>query len=333
MLALMIVQTAAATVFTECGPSFGPHTFLAWPEPGPGPSDGIVVVQRMGSDASMEGIDLVLYDEVGAEIAVDRYDLPSLQGESLAVLAPRAPLPAGTYTVEASDGSRIRDFEVVDAVAEPGGPPVPIARSLGSEIARGSWSCPEQIETHSELGYQLCSEVPMPISLLAFGDSEPPPPTLAELGEAVAGVTGQLWSWPELAPGTSATVWLGGFDGAGRFTGWTPDLVQMPPAQTLVTERAEGAPLEFEGIPGVHEACPTEVVWTLASSGSCELWAVDACAPPAEPEEARACGCATGPSAGLWALGLAGLLALRRRSGSAQEAPADSDLVREALGR
>jgi hypothetical protein len=320
----MWVMFGARAAFAWCSSTaslgtYDPGFALVWPEWDEAPTDTILVLRRVGEGGQDE---LVLRAPDESEVPTTRYDLTS-DGVQWAVLVPLAPLAPGVgYQVE---GSLSPPFEVGADPAEIGAPPVPMTRGIESEVTWQDPNCPEEAVASSSVRYRLCE--PPALTLITLGDSEPAVPTLSDVG-------GALLSGPQgagLSDGLSAdlstTIWLGGFDAAGRFTGWTADPLQMPPAGTISFERAEGADGGPGSTPTSFSSCPETVSWTLESSGICEVWSQDTreCLVAPEGDEGdEGCGCDTGmpPLAGGLAALLIAAAGRRRPSGRPWRSPA-----------
>jgi hypothetical protein len=274
-----------------------PGPYIAWPADSPGHVDTIVVLFDY-----VEIGEVVLRDEEDQEIPTVRYDLTSLDGTYWAVLDPIDTLNAGEYWVG------FQRFQLGGRIAPEGAAPVPVGRTIASEVLWMDPRCPEEAVLETGVEYMLCD--PAMLTLVAMAETEPPVPTLAETGPVQLG-SGASVSYSEgLWPGTQTTLWLGSFDAAGRFTGWTADPLQMPPIGTRSHEWAAG----YDGF--ANSPCPDSGTWLLDSSQTCETWSYETedCNVSESPEPRR-CGCATGYAGALPLTALFLLVCLHRPSG------------------
>jgi hypothetical protein len=295
MWILLTLRTAGAWCaedFIVEPPVQGPY--VLWPGDSPGHVDTIVVLYD-----DVEIGEVVLLDEQEQEVPTVRYDLPSLDGSHWAVLDPIDTLNAGDYWV-----GRQR-FHLGGRIAPGGAAPVPVGRGIVSEVLTMDPRCPEEAQIGTGVSYTLCD--PSVLTLVAMGDTEPPVPTLSDIGAVQLSSGAEAYLSEGLWPEMSTTVWLGSFDPAGRFNGWTADPLQMPAIGTRSHEWAEG----YDGF--ASSPCPESGVWLLDESQTCEIWThEEECYAPEGPAgEGPACGCATGGAS--WAWGGLLLLGTRRR--------------------
>jgi hypothetical protein len=160
-------------------------------------------------------------------------------------------------------------------------------------------------------------------------ETEPPiPSTVADLGDVDGVGSGDLLDLTSgLSPGDASTVWLGTFDGAGRFRGWVADPITMPESGTIRLEKPiddTGASTTTPDTFGFVD-CPTvPVSWIVEFEQTCASWEStglecnDAVDDDEDVDASDLCGCASGAGAA-WSIGplLALLIARGRRARTA----------------
>lgn len=262
MLTLLLTRVA----FAE---PTAPSDDLRWPR-GEASTDTVLVISHSGPG---EVGDLVVSDPAGNEVEVARYDLSSVDGIDWAVLVPLVSLAPGRgYTLVTMDEDSPHPFDVSDTVAEVGTPNLPLLRTIQSEVIRQDPEFADPYLPVTSLDYQLCD--PAVLSVMAVSDSEPPIPTLADLGSVVLTVS-DVVRWSDgLSPGLETTAWLGGFDGAGRFVGWTADPVVMPAAGTWTRERADGVFGGPDTTPAVIVCPESGAAWNVEWNVTCDVFVV-----------------------------------------------------------
>jgi len=210
---------------------------LAWATGGTTPTQSIVWPDRgdvVPTDAVFYVLDLQagLADPVLAlndgAVAVDVVTWPSATGVQWRVVVPLEPLVSGaSYTLSA--GYERRTVEVDDTTALEVDAPGAYRRWRGSDCFDGD-----------RLSYRPCEGGV--VLVLAQGSDEPVEPSLADLGEAVAVDRVGEWVEVDVDGGWPEGVWIGGFDEAGRFTGWWHDEPTEPSgAGTYLSEAPEGS--------------------------------------------------------------------------------------------
>jgi hypothetical protein len=313
MLLLFLARAASASCPTgTIIDYYGPYNVLVWPNGfRRAPTDTVLVLRR---DGVGEIGDLVVRDPGGVEVPVTRIDPPSLDGVDWAVLVPLSPLvPGDGYQVESGDGYLSSAFDVRDSVADVGTPPIPVTRSIDSEVTFQYWDCPEEAVYRTAVDYRLCN--PPVVTLLAIGDTEPPVPSLADPGDVVFAAGDLLSLDVGLTPNLATTAWIGGFDAAGRFVGWTPDPLVMPSVGTRTVERADGAAGGGGTTPTAFSSCPESAVWETKRTQTCALWspATDECLEEPPAESGGGCDTAAAP-VGAMSILLVGLIRRRREA-------------------
>lgn len=275
----------AAAGATEYGP---PQTVI-WPED-TAPRDAVIYVRDAYGPLAAPPLLL-------AGVPVPTTDRPMLdtQGRTWHVLVPDALLEAGaTYTVTGAGGYGDTTFEVEDRLAAPVGPPVPYRRWRGD------------CETGVSLAYRVCGDGV--VHLVAFGDTEPPTPSLDAPGDARIGSSGEATLSLDVSSGWDLTVWVGDLDEAGRFGGWwAGDPVEPPPSGMAIAEKPIGATGGTDTTATGLTTCPPFSGWERLSAKECgptELVVV----------EVSECGCQTGPSPATPLVGLALAACLSRRT-------------------
>ena len=291
---------------------YGPADALEWPSYEPAMPDSILVVHRSGLGPVGA---LQILDPGGLDVPAQRIDI----AEQWVVLVPDAPLAVGDgYALVTDTLYSPASFDVVDGSPGDVAPPlVPVRRDTFSDVLRQDESCPDEAFTVHEVDYRLCGRDALLVAVVS--DTEPPTPaTVADLG-AVNGVGSgdELVVTDGLAAGEATTVWLGAFDGVGRFRGWIADAITMPDAGTIRLEEFAGDTITDTLTPTTFTDCPTApVTWSATFEETCASWestGLECNDGEDEAEDDVDCGCATGRG-GAWGAGAAlGLLVGRRR--------------------
>jgi hypothetical protein len=261
------------------------------------PIDAVLFIK--GSQTPM------LMDDAGLEVATTSY---LLDGYATYAVVPEADLTPGLYQISAS--AVPRDFTVVDEPAPIQSPVAPCEVIIDPCFGRFY---------ASYLDYNDPS-VDYAMGVYQWSATEPAAPTVADL----QGSLPAEWIGPQAviapAPGAAARLWLGGFDKAGRFSGWWSDEPIL-----IADHKLSYASPDFD--PSSDAGCampPTELVSCVPCSASVE----DQCPTITDPDTAStedtgttsaedaggktSCGCTAAPVASAW---LAPWLALylRRR--------------------
>ncbi len=291
---------------------YGPIDYLEWPFGTPVPPDTILVVHRsVPGDVGA----LQLLDPAGVEVPATRVDV----APQWVVLVPDAPLAVGVgYTlVTETPYYSPRPFDVSDGTAGDVEPAlVPIRRNTFSEMLREDDDCPEQVSTRHGVDYLTCGTGALLVAVVA--ETEPPvPATVADLGEldGVGGSGDTIFVTDGLTVGEATTIWLGAFDGVGRFQGWVGDPITMPEAGTVRLEYADDAVGAYSS-PAYLVCPPVPVAWTSTFEQTCTSWessGLECNEDPDQPSGPDVCGCATGVNGAWGASALLGLLVARRR--------------------
>jgi hypothetical protein len=293
----------------------GPQDVLEWPDDRTATPDSIFVVQRSGLGSVGA---LSILDPLGVEVSVTRIDV----AEQWTVLVPSAPLAIGEdYELVTEDLYSPTTFDVVDESAgDLEAPLVPARRSTFSEVLRLDENCPDEAYVVDEVHYRMCGRSALIVALV--GEMQPAVPTsIADLGVVTGAGTGdELVLVDTFSPGDSTTVWLGSFDGVGRFRGWVADAITIPDAGTIRLEQPAGHTGGETTTPTVITDCPTAPVsWVAAFEETCASWEPTGleCNEEEDADGSDVCGCTSGVG-GAWGVAplLAALVARRRRAGA-----------------
>ncbi|HHO49846.1 MAG TPA: hypothetical protein ENK18_03000 [Deltaproteobacteria bacterium] len=257
-----------------------------------------------------------LLDDQGLEIPLTEHRIGALLG-----LFPDEPLAVGGYQLLGEGSSPIpavAELEVIPGAEQGSGPPQPTHRHRYHDYVTPDlgYDCYSPAP-RTGVSYGVCGE--HAVTVFALGPDEPPSPLEAP-DEVVA-----LWSGPFWLEGAhEARVWIGGLDGAGRFTGWTPDDVALPAPGLHLEEIGEDFETGVCGSPGAWQVEGRFLSADLSEAivGKLQIdprptgayWPDD---PDAEEPSIAGCGgCHTGAGGPDWGGLLPGLwllLGLRRR--------------------
>ena len=302
-MSLALPWLVAPTAFGFCSSTvlvdyYGPSDVLEWPSYEPAGPDTILVVHRsgLGSVGALQ-----ILDPGGVEVPATRVDL----AQQWVVLVPDAPLAVGDgYSLVTDTIYSPVSFDVADASGGDGDPArVPFRRETFSEVVRLDASCPDEAFTVHEVHYRLCGTSALMVAVVA--ETEPPTPTgVGDLGDVNGVGSGDLLDVTEgLSPGDSATVWLGTFDGAGRFRGWVEDPITVPEAGTIRLEEPIDDTIGSTSTPDTfaYVHCPSvPVEWITTFEQTCESWAPTGLeCNDDDAQGSDVCGCTTGPN-GAW---------------------------------
>ena len=257
-------------------------------------ADAVVYVR---DDAPGQSDPLLFLD--GVQVPATRHLLDGVEGEIWRVLVPDAPLADGDYLLTSGFYDEV-EFSVDGGLSPVASAPEPHRRRRGSCPARDS------------LSYRVCTDAV--VNLVAVGKTEPAEPSLDAMAGALVGGDGEDW-FDVPIDGFPATVWIGGLDEAGRFTGWWSETVDSPGDGRALFEAPESANAAGS-LTSTSATCGGESPWETIKEQTCQDSEEDT---GAEVDEARACGCASGGPGASWIL-LLGLLAWRRPSSPTVEA-------------
>ena len=253
----------------------------------------------VGTDAVIYAVDLepdqvdpLLYLD-GVEVPATTYLLDGVDGKTWRVSVPNAPLAPGAYVATAGSYDQV-SFTVDEAQSPVASVPGPYTRVRGD--------CPGA----RVLRLRPCGDAIL--FLVAVGDVEPASPSLDDLGTAWVG--NALTTWFDVpVDDFPLTVWVGGLDEAGRFTGWWPGDTVTSPGGQVVQEAPAGSDASAHVSPA-RATCTGDGPWERLEGDVCEAVADDDGAPSAEAS--TGCGCASGGPGASWILFL-GLFGIRRR--------------------
>jgi hypothetical protein len=315
-MSLLPMWTASAWAWcasTILADDDGPSDQVWWPTASdPVGPDTIVIVSQSG--LGQVGAVQIL-DPTGFAVPASRIDV----SDGAAVFVPDAPLSPGSdyevVTETTNDGPHT--FDVVDVpVGEIPPTPFPVRRQLYADAVFLDERCPDEAYTRHEVEYRLCEETALIVAVVA--DTEPAAPaSIADVGpvDAIGGGDGIDIVSSALGVGAPATLWIGSFDGGGRFGGWVADALTVPESGTIRFDE----PDDDGYVPNTTAFydCPTEPVsWVTTFEQTCASWTQSGleCNDDDRAEENdtsdAGCSCATGPSTGGFAGGSGGLFTL-----------------------